>query len=360
MKIVFDNIVYSLQRSGGISVVWQELTSRFLKNQEDDLLFLEHESDNLNIFRRLLDIPETNIKVLKPLCLALARYCNPTIRISKPFIFHSSYFRICRNKYARNITTVHDFTYEYFFNHKRKGWFLHVWQRNRAIRHSDAVVCISENTKKDLLKFVKGVNPDKVFVIPNGVSSDYKPIKDEEKVSELKGWLLYVGGRASYKNCYKFVEFIKDTDYKVVFCGSKLTDEEIDLFNNLLGKDRYKVYVNISNYELNRIYNSVKCLVYPSSYEGFGIPVLEAQKAGCPVIALNASSIPEIIGKTPLLMDYFSQSSLLSKLKILDDSATREQIIRYGLLNSSKYSWNNTYELYKMLYRNILTDIKLR
>ena len=100
--------------------------------------------------------------------------------------------------------------------------------------------------------------------------------------------------------------------------------------------------------------------MYPSSYEGFGIPVLEAQKAGCPVIALNASSIPEIIGKTPLLMDYFSQSSLLSKLKILDDSATREQIIRYGLLNSSKYSWNNTYELYRMLYRNILTDIKLR
>lgn len=55
MKIVFDNIVYSLQQSGGISVVWQELTSRFLKNQEDDLLFLEHESDNSNIFRRLLD-----------------------------------------------------------------------------------------------------------------------------------------------------------------------------------------------------------------------------------------------------------------------------------------------------------------
>lgn len=151
MNIVFDNIVYSLQRSGGISVVWQELTSRFLKNQEDDLLFLEHESDNLNIFRRLLDIPKPNLKILKPLCFVLARYCNPTLRISEPFIFHSSYFRYCRNKYARNVTTVHDFTYEYFYKHKRRGWFLHVWQRNRAIRHSDAVVCISENTKKDLL-----------------------------------------------------------------------------------------------------------------------------------------------------------------------------------------------------------------
>lgn len=78
MKIVFDNIVYSLQRAGGISVVWQELTSRFLKNQGDDLLFLEHESDNSNIFRRLLDIPKTNIKFLKPFCFVLARYCNPS------------------------------------------------------------------------------------------------------------------------------------------------------------------------------------------------------------------------------------------------------------------------------------------
>lgn len=354
MKIVFDNIVYSLQRAGGISVVWQELTSRFLKNQGDDLLFLEHESDNSNIFRRLLDIPKTNIKFLKPFCFVLARYCNPSLRISKPFIFHSSYFRFCRNKYARNVTTVHDFTYEYFYKFKRRGWFIHVWQRNRAIRHSDAVVCISENTKRDLLKFVKGVNPDKVFVIPNGVSSDYMPIKDEEKVPDLQDWLLYVGGRTSYKNCYKFIDFIKDTDYKVVFCGSKLTLEEVHLFNNLLGKDRYKVYTNISNCELNRIYNSVMCLVYPSSYEGFGIPVLEAQKAGCPVIALNASSIPEVIGESPLLMEELTKENLLSKLEMLKNPSLRGNVINNGFINSSKYSWDNIYRSYRELYKRIL------
>lgn len=355
MKIVFDNIVYSLQHSGGVSVVWQELTSRFLKNKEDELLFLEHESDRSNIFRRLLEIPMENIKLLKPLCFTLARYCNPSVRISQPFIFHSSYFRFSGNKYAKNVTTVHDFTYEYFYKHKRKGWFLHVWQRNRAIKHSDAVVCISENTKRDLLKFVKGVNPNKVFVIPNGVSGDYMPINEDEKESELKDWLLYVGGRSSYKNCYKFVEYIKDTNYKVVFCGSKLTEEEFSLFNNLLGKDRYKVYSNISNTELNRVYNSVKCLVYPSSYEGFGIPVLEAQKAGCPVIALNASSIPEVIGDSPLLMEEFTKENLMSKLDLLNKPDIRDSVISKGFTNASKFSWDNIYNRYRELYKKILT-----
>lgn len=357
MKIVFDNIVYSLQKAGGISVVWQELTSQFLKHDDDELLFLEHKSDQFNIFRRLMDIPSEMIKLVSPFLFTIERYCDPKVKVNQPFIFHSSYFRLCRNRNAINITTVHDFTYEYFFNHKRRGWFLHVWQRNRAISKSEAVVCISENTKKDLLKFVKGVNPKKVYVIPNGVSSDYRPLADNEKITKLHDWLLYVGGRTSYKNCYKFIEFIKDTNYKVVFCGSKLTEEEEGLFDKLLGKGRYCQYFNLSNSELNRIYNSVKCLVYPSSYEGFGIPILEAQAAGCPVIALNASSIPEVIGNNKtLLMDRFTCEELLEKIKLLDNSQLVDNVVKDGLSNASKYSWNYVCGRYRELYSSVLKN----
>jgi mannosyltransferase len=229
-----------------------------------------------------------------------------------------------------------------------------MWQRNRAIRRADAVICISENTKRDLMKFIPDVNPQKIHVIYNGVSQDYQVTSD--KVSKFEDYLLFVGGRNAFKNGRFFVDSIKDTHYKVVFCGKPLTQEEETLFNEKLGNDRYKVLTGISNYELNRLYNSVKCLVYPSSYEGFGIPIIEAQSAGCPVIAMNTSSIPEVIGDTPLMMQKLTKEELLSKLKMLDNPDIKENVIRQGLQNAKRFSWDKTYNEYKKLYMELINQ----
>ncbi len=356
MKIIFDNIVYSLQKAGGISVVWQELTSRFINNEKDELVFIEHKTDSQNIFRQLLDIPNHCIKVVHPLFFTIERYLSPHIKQDKPFIFHSSYFRTCSNKNAINVSTIHDFTYDYFYKGKRRGAFLHIKQRNRAIEKSDAIVCISENTRRDLLKFIPRVNPKKVHVIYNGVSSDYKVLPTSEGKDELRNCLLFVGERVAYKNGKFFVDAIKDTDYKVVFCGKPLLESERDYLDKTLGKNRYLSFSNLSNKELNVIYNSVKCLVYPSSYEGFGIPVLEAQSAGCPVVAYNSSSIPEIIGDTPLLMNELTNEEFLGKIALLNDMETRKNIIMKGLENVKRFSWDNTYRQYRELYSNLLKD----
>lgn len=356
MKIVFDNIVYSLQKAGGISVVWQELTSRFLNKSNDDIMFIEHDDDKRNIFRQLINIPSSLIHSVHPMSLALDRYCNPRIKNSIPFIFHSSYFRLCKSKKAINVSTIHDFTYDYFYKGKRIGAFLHLWQRNYAIRKSDAVVCISENTRKDLLKFVPNVDTSKLYVIHNGVSDDYKILPEEEKINEYSEYLLFVGHRVAYKNGKFFINSIKETEYKVVFCGPKLTDEEITYLDKTLGKERYVSFSGLSNKELNRLYNSCKCLVYPSSYEGFGIPVLEAQAAGCPVIALNASSIPEIIGETPLLMNELSSRELLEKIDLLQNHEQVKTIINSGIENAKKYSWDSIYEQYRNLYQKLLNE----
>lgn len=351
MKIVFDNIIYSLQRSGGGSVVWQELTSRFIKNGKDQVLCIEHQSDKENIFRKMLDIPKDSIRYVKPLFFSLERYFNPKCGINEPYIFHSSYFRTSKDKAAINVTTIHDFTFDRFFKGKRKFAFLHIWQRNRAIKNSDAVVCISQNTKNDLFHFVPDTDCNKVFVINNGVSTDYHLVN--EKDDSLNGYLLFVGQRGSYKNGEWLIEALKDTDYKIVFCGRPLSENEKQKCDLLL-KDRYKVLANLSNKALNVVYNSVKCLVYPSSYEGFGIPVLEAQKAGCPVIAYNASSIPEVIGDTTLLMNELTKKELLSKLKLIDDEDIRSQIITNGLKNAEKFSWDRIYEQYHSLYSELM------
>lgn len=351
MKIIFDNIVFSLQKAGGISVVWQELISRFLKDKKNEISFLEYEMDKLNIFRQMLDIPQSMIKKISPWCFAIERYCNPNIKSKVPFIFHSSYLRICNNKNAINITTIHDFTYEYFYKNKRKGAFIHIWQRNKAIKKSDAIVCISENTKKDLLKFIPNINPNKIHVIHNGVSNDYHVIDD--KKLELNNTILFVGARGAYKNGKWFVDAISKTDYEVLFCGRPLNEKDKAYYDKKLGK-RYKIISNISNQELNLIYNSVKCLVYPSSYEGFGIPILEAQKAGCPVIAYNCSSIPEVIGETPLLMNNLTEEELYSKIHMLNDDSLRKTIIENGLKNAMRFSWDYTYEQYRNLYKRLL------
>ena len=354
MRLLFDNIVFSLQRAGGISVVWQELLYRFIKSGQDNLSFLEHPTDWENVFRKKIDLSSGTVIQTNPRWFAVERYINPRIKSDEHFVFHSSYFRTCPSKNAINVTTVHDFTYDYFYKGKRRGAFLHLWQRNRAIRNADAIVCISENTKRDLLKFLPDVGEDRVRVIYNGVSDDYHVI--ENKDDSLNDFLLFVGERVAYKNGRWFADVIKDSDYKVLFCGKPMTEDEKQFYDNTLGPDRYKVMSKLSNDELNRVYNSVKCLVYPSSYEGFGIPVLEAQRAGCPVIALNTSSIPKIIGETPLLMKELTKEELVSKLKLLEDNSTRIQVVTVGLENAKRFTWDRAYQQYRALYQELLDN----
>ena len=354
MRIVFDNIAFSLQKAGGISVVWYELISRFIGYNQDDLVFLQYKGCTDNIFMRCLDFGRLNMVYINTLSVKLSRYIDPYINGSEPFIFQSTYYRLCRNKKAINVTTVHDFTYDYFYKKNHRGAFIHLWQRNKAIRHSDAVVCISENTKKDLFKFVPDIDPKKVFVIYNGVADDYKVVPNV--INEYKNYLLFVGGRNAFKNGKFFVESIKDTKYKVLFCGKPLSEEERKLYNSLIGEERYKVLCGLSNEELNRIYNSVKCLVYPSSYEGFGIPIIEAQKSGCPVIAYNSSSIPEVLGDSPLMMKELSKEELLLKLNMLEDESLRKEVISKGLENVKRFSWDHAFVEYRKLYETLLNS----
>ncbi|MFT0573257.1 glycosyltransferase [Bacteroides thetaiotaomicron] len=128
------------------------------------------------------------------------------------------------------------------------------------------------------------------------------------------------------------------------------------MLNEKLGEGRYVSYSGLANEELNVIYNSCKCLVYPSSYEGFGIPVLEAQAAGCPVIAYNASSIPEVIGSDKtLLMEELTKEELLQKISLLDDEEIRSRVVSAGLENAKKYSWDVIYKQYDKLYWRLLS-----
>ena len=349
MKIYFDNIIYTLQKAGGISVVWTNLIKNVLLNKTPfSYTFLEYNNSTNNICRKNIYIPTEYIKKIRTKYLKILRYFNPTIESSDKFIFHSSYYRICKNKNAINITTVHDFTYEFFNKNyiKRK---IHQYQKFNAIKKADIIVCISQNTKKDLLHFLPDIDDNKIKVIYNGVNEEFYYKGDKT----YDNFVLFVGQRKGYKNFNTCIKPIADEGYTLyIVGGGKLTSKEKEKLENL--KCNYKTFENISNEELNLLYNKAYCLVYPSLYEGFGLPVVEAQKAGCPVIAVNSSSIPEVIGDTRMLVEQATLKSITAKLKELKNPAFRDEIIKKGIETAKLFSWTKMTQEYIKLYTDCL------
>lgn len=358
MDIVFDNIIFSLQKAGGISVVWNELLKRALLDKDLNLHFIENRNDN--IFRKDLSIPESKYLsgLENKLPLLLQRYYNPR---KKDFvgIFHSSYYRIAKGSRIKNITTVHDFTYEYYRSGLSKK--VHGYQKYNAIKNSDKIICVSNNTKFDLLKFFPEIDERKISVVYNGVDDAYQ-ILPGNTISTLnaltsfqsKEYLLFVGDRSSsYKNFKVAAEACNKTGCPIVIVGGgSVTHDEKKYLESL--NVAFDHLSGIDNNKLNLLYNHALCLLYPSLYEGFGIPVIEAQKAGCPVIAVKTSSIPEVIGSVDTLLNEPSVdniSELIYQLKNNSDFLKTQ--IELGITNSRRFSWDKSYQETKKVYKEL-------
>lgn len=340
MKIVLDAIAFSLQSKGGVTMYFSQILGALKKISP---IILVNDFSSNNIYH------EGTEASISRLSLVLKRYSHNNYRSDDKFIFHSSYFRVSKNKLALNVLTIHDCMYEIYYPPLKRR--LHIWQKRRALRRSLGIVCVSENTKRDLYKFYPETMGKELQVIHHGLAADFYPLPDTntEKI------ILYVSGRKLYKRFNLVVEsLVKLVDYRLVIVGGgSLEEHEVAALDRIKG--RYKHMPNLSNSELNKMYNKAHCLVYTSAYEGFGLPLLESIGASCPAVCERNSSLPEVVGdEYPLIFDELTSDVICSTVYRLEDRVFRGSVVEQGIEYSKNFCWDDKakqlYGFYEYLY----------
>lgn len=355
MNLIFDNIIFSLQPFGGISVVWGELLQRAISDPDLSVKMLDYAA--ANDYRKQItpSLEQCVNKKTRP----LERYRTPDYSTLTEGIFHSSYFRIMNEPHIANVTTIHDLTYHYY----RKGLAkaVHLWEEEKALRHSAQIICVSENTRQDVLAHYPFLDEQRVHVVYNGMSDAFRSISCANITPfETRGYLLYVGNRSvTYKNFDVAVETARLVQMPLVIVGGALSPMEEEWLGKRLGANNYWVKTLPSQEELVAIYNHAYCLLYPSAYEGFGLPIIEAQRTGCLVIGQDCSSVPEVIGKGGICVakeanhDKLASSMAQEIRSLLNGTTNANELIEKGKINSQSFSWNRTYEQTKKIYQLI-------
>lgn len=352
--IVFDNIVYSLQKSGGISAFWSNLTKRVEVSGLFDCRYVEYPGASDNIFRRELEIPLERIVRGRHLPFGVERILEPLLPpdiLKRPFLFHSSYYRTFTHRNALNVVTFHDLTHE----HGGDGNFLTRplmrRQHENAIRNSRHIVCVSHCTLED----VKATFP-KYADTPMSVAYN-APVNHEDKGMEnipVGDYLLFVGARDDYKNFRFAVALAARCAMKLRVAGAPLTSAERRMIAALDADVNLHVFPD--NVEMCRLYRGARALVFMSEFEGFGIPIAEAQSLGCPVLGLRRSAVPEIAGDGAILLDRLDMEKACEAVKRLADPEIRERLIASGKENVRRFDWDRTAAHYIAVYRSLLAS----
>lgn len=348
--LLLDNIIFDLQKQGGVSNVWKAILKE-LSNVDFDFKIIKSKSGLGSSFynneKKYID--DRYFPVF------LNRYLN--ISGINATVFHSSYFRVHKSNDVKNILTIHDFTYELYDKGIRK--YIHLFQKKNSLKRADRIICVSENTKKDLINFHPWIDEAKIKVIYNGVDNKiFHPLSKKNILNF--SYLLSVGGRNIHKN-FQFTldlmtcNFIKSNSIKlIVVGGGNFSVNEINFIKKHNLKDRIIYKASVNDEELNVLYNGALALIYPSFYEGFGIPPLEAMSSGCPVICSNTSSLPEVVGDSALFIDVNDYKSAFPHIELVLDQSQRNQIIVKGIIQASKFTWEKTAKETINLYKELL------
>ena len=355
MKIAFDHQIFTLQCYGGISRyvvrLAEALNSMGEEIQIDSLLHQNHylfESPVLRENRIHLDkFPKGLGRAASHINSLYARYSHNK---SKPDIIHETFFssQDARKKRFPTVLTVYDMIHERYPESFPENDPTAKSKLN-AVKRADSIICISESTRRDLLEYID-VDEAKVSVVYLGFDKqpvDKTQLTNRAQMANNKPILLYVGSRAGYKNFSGLVRAmassarLKNTFQLVAFGGGPFTAAEQRFFNDLGFRSDSISQTGGTDEVLNDYYQKATAFVFPSIYEGFGLPPLEAMAQGCPVISSNSSSMPEVIGDAGVYFDPLAIEDITQVLeKTLFAEAGLASLSKKGQKRIHDFSWH--------------------
>ncbi|MFZ2649344.1 MAG: glycosyltransferase family 1 protein [Burkholderiaceae bacterium] len=333
MTVLIDGIVFSLQRQGGISVYFHQLLDYLAQSYIAATLTLETPT------RQAVTGSSGSVLYLRREGRRFERYRPCRLKVGTT-VFHSSYYRRPFDRGTPTVVTVHDFIYERYSKGPRR--WVHVAQKHAAIRAAQAVICISESTRQDLLHWVGETPGQQVLVIHNGVADTFRPLQLEPAA---RPYVLYVGERAGYKNFRLVLDamtWLPELELHCVGGGALRPDELAHVTPDLRARVQHLGFV--SENVLNEHYNRAVCLAYPSRYEGFGIPVVEAMRAGCPVVCIACKAVLEVGGNALTVAAEASGHAIAEAISRTALSGNRHAIVQAGLAVARAYSWQSTHQ----------------
>lgn len=282
------------------------------------------------------------------------------LRLHRPSLIHETYYRRDSLASARtpSVVTVHDMIHERFA-HCYPSSDRTAWLKASAVHRAAAVICISEQARRDLLDLLP-VSADKVSVVHHGHTPRVSPPAGQ--VGEVRGpYLLYVGHRRAYKNFSTLLQAIAGSEplrrglRLVCFGGGPFTPGEWSSARALGIRADSLLHLEGSDERLANLYTHAAALVYPSLYEGFGIPLLEAMGFGCPVACSAASALPEVAGDAAEYFDPTSPEDIAAAIgRIVDSSSHAEDLRRRGLQRVTLFSWSRCARETRSVYERVL------
>ncbi len=313
-----------------------------------------------------------------PQCYDLANGLYDRLKITtnvsiaeKVDIWHATYPLPMKVRGAQKITTIHDLiplrlpyatldSKKVFYNKLRD-----------SLKESAVTITVSENSKQDILTYYD-VDPDQIIVTYQPIALKPLEATDEEVAFflrryglEFQNYILFVGAIEPKKNVGRLLDAYAsmDIDIPLVIVGKKgwLWEDELGktafMFDNKESKKKVKLLEYVSADSLRYIYRGASCLVFPSLYEGFGLPPLEAMNFGCPVITSNASCLPEICGNAALYVDPYNVRDIKEKIEtLLGDPVLRDRLVQAGQLNAQAFSMENYIQRLHKAYARALSS----
>ena len=380
MKILYDHQIFTRQNYGGISRYFCELIDQFSQNPDLNVTIALRASYNENLCNQPSLNPYWSNKSHLLSSSQIIPYIQKNIHINLLKRLHINQSESVRLLKKQDFDIFHPTEYNpYFLKHlQKKPYVLTVYdmihelfpekvkkdntaiQKTKIIEGATKIIAISDNTKTDIIRFYD-IEPQKIEVIHLATSlQKYTP---DISLNLPQKYILFVGNRGFYKNFTFFLNSISsllnDEKDLCLICagGGVFSYNEIHLLNDLNIKNRVIHYPIVNDSTLSQLYRKAILFVFPSLYEGFGVPVLEAFSCGCPVAASNCSSIPEVGGEA---MNYFDPNNSDSIQKgveeIVHNHSLQDSMRIKGYQRLELFSWEKTALNTKKVYDNLLSQ----